>query len=77
MKKTSFFYNNSLSIVFLMLFLISITGQAITGWHQYVDFLKDHNQPIVGLISYLKSGHFIQSTFENWESEFFQMGLFV
>lgn len=26
---------------------------------------------------YLHSGHFIQATFENWESEFLQMGLFI
>ena len=26
---------------------------------------------------YLASGHFVQSTFENWESEFLQMALFV
>ena len=27
--------------------------------------------------SYFSSGHFIQATFENWESEFLQMALFV
>lgn len=26
---------------------------------------------------YLSSGHFLQATFENWESEFLQMALFV
>ena len=26
---------------------------------------------------YIYSGHFIQATFENWESEFLQMALFV
>jgi hypothetical protein len=26
---------------------------------------------------YISSGHFLQSTFENWESEFLQMALFV
>jgi len=26
---------------------------------------------------YISSGHFIQSTFENWESEFLQMGMYV
>jgi hypothetical protein len=29
------------------------------------------------MTTYLQSGHFIQSTFENWESEFLQMALFV
>jgi hypothetical protein len=76
-KKKSFIYENSLSIAFLVLFLVSITGQAITGWHEYLDHLKDHGQPGVSIGTYLLSGHFIQATFENWESEFFQMGLFV
>ena len=26
---------------------------------------------------YLATGHFVSATFENWESEFLQMGLFV
>jgi hypothetical protein len=28
-------------------------------------------------VDYLCSGHFLQATFENWESEFLQMALFV
>lgn len=72
-----FVKNNGLSLAFLVLFFISIVGQVITG-------LKEHNQEIIeeggqqlGLSDYLGSGHFIQSTFENWESEFMQMALFV
>jgi hypothetical protein len=76
-KKKSFVYKNSLSIAFLALFVISIFGQAITGWHQYLQHLKDYNLPIVSFLHYLQTGHFIQATFENWESEFFQMGLFI
>src|SRR5699024_2229507 len=30
-----------------------------------------------GFRAYLSSGHFIEATFENWESEFQQMALFV
>lgn len=76
-NKKSFLYNNSLSIVFLLLTFLSLIGQAYTGLHQHNDFLVDHNQNTVNLLQYLGSGHFIQATFENWESEFFQMGLFV
>jgi hypothetical protein len=75
MKK--FFKNNSLSLVFFLLFVFSIVGQAITG-------LKEHNQQMVqeggqqvNMTQYLTSGHFLQATFENWESEFLQMALFV
>jgi hypothetical protein len=75
MKK--FFRDNGLSVVFFLFFVISIIGQAITG-------LEEHNQEVleqggssIGMKEYLVSGHFLQSTFENWESEFFQMALFV
>ncbi len=76
-KINSFVYKNGLSIAFLLMFLISMIGQAITGWYQYIEFLKDHQQPAINFMSYLGTGHFIESTFENWESEFFQMGLFI
>jgi len=31
----------------------------------------------VNLAGYLRSGHFIEALFENWESEFLQMGAFI
>jgi len=61
----------------LLLAFISLAGQAFTGVQQYNEFLSDHNYHTVSLFQYLCTGHFIQATFENWESEFFQMGLFI
>jgi hypothetical protein len=55
----------------------SFTGQIYTGWMEHNDFLKDYGIAAIPLHQYLYSGHFLQATFENWESEFFQMGLFV
>jgi len=69
--------NNSLSIVFFLLFLISIVGQTITGLKEHNEDIKEKGGQQVGLRQYLHSGHFLESTFENWESEFLQMGLFV
>jgi hypothetical protein len=76
-QKNSFIYKNSLSIAFLLLAFLSLAGQAFTGVQQYNEFLSDHNYHTVSLFQYLCTGHFIQATFENWESEFFQMGLFI
>lgn len=76
-KKPSFIYKNSLSIAFLLLAIISIIAQSSTGLCQYNEFLKEHNQTAIGMLEYFKSGHFIEATFENWESEFLQMALFV
>lgn len=69
--------NNSLSLVFFLLFLVSIVGQTITGLKQYNENMQEKGGQQVGLRQYLSSGHFLESTFENWESEFLQMGLFV
>ena len=70
-------YNNSLSITFLLMAVITIVAQMFTGLHQYNSFLIEHHQTPVSIVHYLKSGHFIEATFENWESEFLQMALFV
>lgn len=75
--KDSFLYRNGLTITFLSLAVVTIIAQVLTGVQQYNDFLNEHHQNPVGILQYLKSGHFIEATFENWESEFFQMGLFV
>jgi len=72
-----FLRNNGLSIVFLVLFIASLTGQLLTGFKEYNKEQKEEGYPAVTLAAYTQSGHFIQATFENWESEFLQMALFV
>ena len=75
MKK--FWLNNSLSIVFLLLFISALTGQIYTGFKEHnKERMAEGRQPY-NVKSYLRSGHFLQATFENWESEFLQMALFV
>ena len=37
----------------------------------------DHGQPEVGFAQYLRTGHFMEASAENWESEFLQMAAFV
>lgn len=75
MKKI--FKNNGLSLVFLALFILSLVGQVFTGLKQYNQEMEELGGLKVGLAKYFSSGHFFESTFENWESEFLQMGLFV
>lgn len=48
-----------------------------TGLKEHNDFLEQKGANAIGMSSYLTSGHFIQATFENWESEFLQMALFI
>lgn len=75
MKKI--FRNNSLSIVFLILFILSLVGQIITGFKEHNQEMHEEGGQLLSMSSYLTSGHFLQSTFENWESEFLQMALFL
>lgn len=72
-----FIKNNSLSLTFIFLFFISIAAQIHFGHKEYNKELIEDGGNIVTLTEYFSSGHFIESTFENWESEFLQMGLFV
>jgi len=76
-KKRSFLYKNALSLFFLFLFLITLGGQALTGWREHNEELKDKKATEIGLTTYLQSGHFISATFENFESEFLQMAMYV
>jgi hypothetical protein len=69
--------NNGLSICFFLLFVFSLVGQLIMGLHQYNEKMKELGGRQVGYGEYLTSGHFAEATFENWESEFLQMGLYV
>ena len=71
------FKNNSLSLVFLLLFFFAMIGQTVTGLKQYNEEVKEHGGREISIGQYLSSGHFIEATFENWESEFLQMGLFI
>ncbi len=72
-----FWRNNSLSIVFFGLFIIALAGQFYTGYNEYNKERIEEGQPEISVPAYFTSGHFLQATFENWESEFLQMALFV
>jgi hypothetical protein len=68
---------NGLSIAMFGLFGVFLVGQALTGWNAYNAEQREHLEPTVGLGSYLTTGHFVEATFENWESEFLQMASYV
>ena len=69
--------DNGLSIVLATLFLLSFGGQTFSGWFHHNEELQEHQQAPSGLLEYLRSGAFGEAVFENWESEFLQMGLYV
>jgi hypothetical protein len=73
----SFFYRNGLTLVFLGLLIIVLGAQAYTGWLEHNEELTERGAATISFLPYLGSNHFLEATFENWESEFLQMFSFV
>ncbi|MBX9448942.1 MAG: hypothetical protein KL787_04180 [Taibaiella sp.] len=76
-RKYSFIQRNGLSIVLLLLMVVCLAGQILTGYHEKNNELAEEGMAALTMAQYLTSGHFLQATFENWESEFLQMALYV
>jgi hypothetical protein len=73
-----FVRDNALSLVTGGLFLlIWLGGQSWAGHRAHNEELVGHGEPTVSFGEYLTSAHFGEATFENWESEFLQMGAYV
>jgi hypothetical protein len=77
MRLKTLLRNNGLSIALLLLFAFSIAGQCTVGHKHLNETRREHGQPPVSFTEYLRSGNFVEATFENWESEFLQMALYV
>ena len=66
--------DNGLSITMFALFLVFLVAQSIAGYKANNSENTQHRQPPESYGEYLTSGAFVEATFENWESEFLQMG---
>ena len=49
----------------------------VSGAAEYSEDQLAHGEPAVTVLGYLGTGAFLEATFENWESEFLQMGMYV
>jgi hypothetical protein len=72
-----FLRDNSLSIVFLALFLAALFGQAIAGHADYNDAADSHHDPHLSLGRYMVSSEFGSAVMENWQSEYLQFTLMI
>lgn len=52
-------------------------GQLLSGRAEYNEDRKEHGMVELSTLEYAKSAHFWEAATENWESEFFQMAVFV
>jgi len=73
----NFLRRNGLSISLATLFLLFFAGQTYFGWQEYNSEQQEHSKMEVSLLGYLSTGHFLDATAENWESEFLQMFAYV
>jgi hypothetical protein len=72
-----FLRDNALSLTMIGCFLVFWAAQSLSGWHANNADNREHHQPPQSYRSYLTSGHFVEATAENWESEFLQMSGYV
>jgi hypothetical protein len=75
--KRSFLRSNGLSLVLALLFLATLVGHSVAGHRHYNEEQQAHGEPTVSYGAYLTSGQFGETVFENWESEFLQMGMYL
>jgi hypothetical protein len=73
-----FIREHSLSSVALAAFLVIwLGGQAWAGHRTFNEEQRAHGEAGVSFGEYLTRADFGEATFENWESEFLQMGVYV
>ncbi len=66
-----------LTLVLLTMFALSLAGQVGAGHVAYNADRAEVGLEPAGLQRYLRTGHLWEAVFENWESEFLQMAVFV
>ena len=69
--------DHGLAVSMFAVFAASLVGLAFVGWDAYNHDQLDHGAATIGLLAYLGTPNFGEAVFENWESEFLQMGSYV
>ena len=73
----TFLRHNALSLVFGLLFLVSLAGQSVAGWLQFnARQVAGHLDPL-SWTAYVASSDFAVDVAENWQSEFLQFWVYL
>ena len=67
-------YENSLSIVLFLLFVMSLGLHAMGGVDTYNVEQREHGNPPISTIEYMTRAQFWFESFQNWQSEFMAVG---
>jgi len=73
----SWLRDRALTIVMMLCFAAGLVGQIVAGNRTYNHEQLEHGGAPAGLRDYLSTGHPWAALFENWESEFLQMAVFI
>lgn len=68
-------YSHSLSLAFLLLFILTFSAHVVTGLSAYNDQQAIYGLPPVQLSEYFFSSSFWFESLQNWQSEFLAIGL--
>ena len=72
-----FLRENSLSLFFGAILLVSVVGQSFAGQHQYNADAIRHGEHAISWTHYLVTPEFGGDLLENWQSEFLQFSLYI
>ena len=72
-----FIRENSLSLCFGSLLLLTLVAQSLVGHSLYNEDAIQHSQETISYLRYVASSEFGEAVMENWESEFLQFTLFI
>lgn len=69
--------DRALTLVLMVMFLLFLAGQVVTGFWELNDTRTTHGREPIAIAEYFATGHLWEAVFENWESEFLQMAVFI
>jgi hypothetical protein len=69
--------HNSLTIVFGLLLLVFVAGQAVSGLAEYNETARTDGLQEISLLRYMSSSTFAVDLLENWQSEYLQFTLYI
>ena len=73
----TFVRHNALSLFFGAIFLLTLAGQSLAGWHQFNALQVADHLDTLSWASYVASSDFAVDVAENWQSEFLQFWLYL
>lgn len=73
----TFVRENSLSLFFGLIFVVSLVGQSLVGWQQFNATQIAEHFDTIRWSTYVASSDFVVDVAENWQSEFLQFWLYI